>query len=123
MSMSICFGCFEENRCDVSISLILTLVFLSSKLKEKHKGNEVMPIYEYKCDKCSRQFEVVTMSMNEKANAVCPKCKSRKTSRMMSQFGRGKYASLSSGSSGVGSAPGSSGCSSCSSSNCSSCGH
>ena len=82
-----------------------------------------MPIYEYQCGKCKKQFEVVTMSMSEKANAVCPKCKSKKISRMMSKFGRGKYASLSSGSSGSTGASSSPGCSSCSSSNCSSCGH
>jgi len=82
-----------------------------------------MPIYEYQCGKCKKQFEVVTMSMSEKANAVCPKCKSKKISKMMSKFGRGKYALLGSGSSGRASAAGGSGCSSCSSSNCSSCGH
>ena len=58
-----------------------------------------MPIYEYQCQKCKKQFEVVTMSMSEKPNAVCPKCKSKKISKVMSKFGRGKYASLSSGSS------------------------
>jgi putative FmdB family regulatory protein len=82
-----------------------------------------MPIYEYKCNKCGKQFEVVTMSMNEKADAVCPKCKSKKTNRMMSNFGRGKYSSSRSGGSGSVNVPSSSGCSSCSSSNCSSCGH
>ena len=82
-----------------------------------------MPIYEYKCDKCKKKFEVVTVSMNEKANAVCPKCKSKKTSKMMSNFGRGKYSSLGSGGSGGASSSSGSGCGSCSSSNCSSCGH
>ncbi|MEI6609125.1 MAG: zinc ribbon domain-containing protein [Deltaproteobacteria bacterium] len=82
-----------------------------------------MPIYEYKCDKCKRKFEVVTMSMNEKANAVCPKCKSKNISKMMSSFGRGKYGSTSSGGNSGSSGSGSSSCGSCSSSNCSSCGH
>lgn len=82
-----------------------------------------MPIYEYKCNKCTNQFEMLTIGMSEKVVAVCPKCKSRKTSRMMSAFSRGKYASLSSGGSGSAGAGSSSGCSSCSSSNCSSCGH
>ena len=79
-----------------------------------------MPIYEYKCKKCGNQFEMLTFGMSEKADAVCPKCKSKKTSRMMSAFGRGKYASLAAGGAGAAS---SSGCGSCSSSNCSSCGH
>jgi len=82
-----------------------------------------MPIYEYKCDKCENEFEVVTLSMNEKAAANCPKCKSRKTRKMMSAFGRGKYAALSGGGSAGPSFSGGSGCSSCSSSSCSSCGH
>ncbi|MGV8058187.1 MAG: zinc ribbon domain-containing protein [Smithellaceae bacterium] len=79
-----------------------------------------MPIYEYRCDKCKKQFEVVTMSMSEKSDAVCPKCKSKKVSKMMSSFGYGKHSSSSSDSYSNSS---SSGCSSCSSSNCSSCGH
>ncbi len=37
-----------------------------------------MPIYEFECDKCKKQFEVVTLSLSEKPNAVCPKCKSKK---------------------------------------------
>ena len=82
-----------------------------------------MPIYEYQCAKCKKQFEVVTLSMSEKANAVCPKCKSKKTRKLISKVGRGKYASLGAESSSSASSSSSSGCSSCSSSNCSSCGH
>ncbi|MBN1474657.1 MAG: zinc ribbon domain-containing protein [Syntrophaceae bacterium] len=82
-----------------------------------------MPIYEFKCDKCKKQFEVLTMSMSEKPNAMCPKCKSKKTHKVISKVGRGKYSSLGKGgsSSAVSSSPSS--CSSCTSSNCSSCGH
>ncbi|PKN17278.1 MAG: FmdB family transcriptional regulator [Deltaproteobacteria bacterium HGW-Deltaproteobacteria-6] len=82
-----------------------------------------MPIYEYQCDKCKKQFEVVTLSLSEKPKAVCPKCKSKKTSKIISRVGKGKYGALRSGGSVSSSAPSSSGCSSCSSSNCSSCGH
>jgi len=82
-----------------------------------------MPIYEYQCDKCKKKFEVLTMSMSEKPNATCPKCKSKKTSKMMSKVSRGKYALKDSGSAAGTSSSSSSGCGSCSSSNCSSCGH
>lgn len=82
-----------------------------------------MPIYEFECDKCKKQFEVVTLSLSEKPNAVCPKCKSKKTRKLVSRVGKGKYGSLRSGGSLGTGAPSSSGCSSCSSTNCSSCGH
>lgn len=82
-----------------------------------------MPIYEFQCDKCKKQFEVVTLSMNEKPKASCPKCKSKKASKIVSKVGKGKYSGMRSGGSTSTSAPASSGCSSCSSSNCSSCGH
>ena len=84
-----------------------------------------MPIYEYQCDACKKEFEVLTLGLSDKGETACPKCKSKKTRKLMSAFGRGKYASLLKGGSdysGTGSS-GSSGCSSCSSSNCSSCGH
>jgi len=84
-----------------------------------------MPIYEYKCDACGKEFEVLTLGMKEEGDTTCPACHSPKTHRLMSRFGQGKYLSLlkggSSSSSGANSA-GSSSCSSCSSSNCSSCG-
>ncbi len=134
--MSICSGCFWGSRCNETkkqalgfihgiMSFCLTGIdfCLFNLYIERKKGSEVMPIYEYKCDKCSKKFEVVTMSMSEKVNAVCPKCKSKKASKMMSSFGRGKYGSNGSGSSGGASSGGSSSCGSCSSSNCSSCGH
>ncbi|OQC72533.1 MAG: Zinc ribbon domain protein [Deltaproteobacteria bacterium ADurb.Bin002] len=82
-----------------------------------------MPIYEFECDKCKKQFEVVTLSLSEKPKAVCPKCKSKKARKLVSKVGKGKYGSLRSGGSLDTGAPSSSGCSSCSSTNCSSCGH
>lgn len=59
------------------------------------------------------------MSMGEKVNTACPKCKSKKVSKMMSNFAYGKNSSSSAGS--YESSGG--GCSSCSSGSCSSCGH
>jgi putative FmdB family regulatory protein len=82
-----------------------------------------MPIYEFECDKCKKQFEILTMSMSEEPNAVCPKCKSKKTHKLIARVGRGKYASLGKGGSDSAGASSSSGCASCSSTSCSSCGH
>ncbi|MBN1664145.1 MAG: zinc ribbon domain-containing protein [Deltaproteobacteria bacterium] len=46
-----------------------------------------MPIYEYKCDKCKKVFEVLFISMNEVREVFCPECKSKKTHKLMSMFG------------------------------------
>jgi putative FmdB family regulatory protein len=35
-----------------------------------------MPTYEYECQKCSHQFELV-QSMNDAPKKTCPKCKGR----------------------------------------------
>ena len=43
-----------------------------------------MPIYEYKCNKCSHEYEALVMGS---ADAVeCPKCGSKKKERLMSCF-------------------------------------
>ena len=77
-----------------------------------------MPIYEYKCNACGKDFETLVMGSSK---PECPACDSRDLSRLMSACG---FISKSSGPSGdtqVKSA-GSSGCGSCSSSSCASCG-
>lgn len=101
---------------------VLTFAAIISRLNKKQQGCDVMPIYEFECDKCKKQFEVVTLSLSEKPNAVCPKCKSKKTHKLVSRVGKGKYGSLSSGGT-LSTVSSGSGCSSCSSTNCSSCGH
>jgi len=71
-----------------------------------------MPIYEYHCTECDHEFEKLVFRTSEEI--VCPKCDSRKVSRMMSACAfsvGGKFTSTASSS-----------CSSCSSSSCSSCG-
>lgn len=71
-----------------------------------------MPIYEYRCGRCEHEFEKLVF--NASAEIVCPKCQSKKVSRMMSAFAfssGGKFKSTASSS-----------CSGCSSSSCSSCG-
>lgn len=44
-----------------------------------------MPIYEYRCEKCNERFEEY-LSASDKPAPPCPKCKSRKTKRIMSQI-------------------------------------
>lgn len=44
-----------------------------------------MPIYEFKCEECGRQFEQVVFGA-EGDHVTCPACKSEKTTKMMSVF-------------------------------------
>jgi len=77
-----------------------------------------MPIYEYKCNACGKNFETLVMG-----NTIpgCPSCAGKDLSRLMSACG---FVSKSSGPSGETTAKsaGASSCRSCSSSSCSSCG-
>ena len=43
-----------------------------------------MPIYEYRCDKCEREFEV-EQRITEDPIRSCPSCRSRKVRRLISQ--------------------------------------
>ncbi|MDH3521030.1 MAG: zinc ribbon domain-containing protein [Myxococcales bacterium] len=43
-----------------------------------------MPIYEYACDKCQSEFEV-EQRINDAPVKTCPKCRSRKVKRLISQ--------------------------------------
>ena len=57
-----------------------------------------MPIYEYLCDKCEREFEV-EQRITEDPLRSCPHCRSRKVRRLISQTsfvlkGSGWYADL-----------------------------
>lgn len=71
-----------------------------------------MPIYEFRCARCDREFEKLVFNSSEKI--ACPGCKSKKVSRMMSAFAfssGGKFKSTASSS-----------CTGCSSTSCSTCG-
>lgn len=72
-----------------------------------------MPIYEYKCNKCNNEFEVIVFR-DEQPN--CPQCGAENPEKKMSSFGFSvgyKFKSSATGSGGS--------CASCGSSNCSSC--
>ncbi|MCP4720374.1 MAG: zinc ribbon domain-containing protein [Desulfobacteraceae bacterium] len=77
-----------------------------------------MPIYEYKCNACKKNFETLVMGSFK---PQCPGCDSQDLSRLMSTCG---FVSKSTGAGGapqVTTSAGSS-CGSCTSTNCSSCG-
>jgi len=38
--------------------------------------NESMPVYDYKCTRCGKRFEIVT-SVSRRDEATCPECGSR----------------------------------------------
>ena len=44
-----------------------------------------MPIYEYQCDKCEERFEEY-LTASTKPAPPCPKCKSRKVTRLLSSI-------------------------------------
>ena len=71
-----------------------------------------MPIFEYQCSQCEHEFEKLVLNTSEKIS--CPKCKSKKVSRVMSTF------AFSSGGKFKGTATSS--CGTCSSTSCSTCG-
>jgi putative FmdB family regulatory protein len=57
-----------------------------------------MPIYEYRCDKCEREFEAEQRITDDPLRS-CPHCRSRKVRRLISQTsfvlkGKGWYSDL-----------------------------
>ena len=75
-----------------------------------------MPIYEYKCEKCGREFEQLVLGSDK---PECPTCGDAKVCRQMSCCG---FVSKGSGGQTVSSSAGSS-CGSCSAGSCAGCGH
>jgi len=69
-----------------------------------------MPIYEYKCNKCGEDFEMLVFGNKP---VVCPKCTAEDITKKISSFGMSGVEKPFAGSS--------SGCSSCSKGSCSSC--
>lgn len=43
-----------------------------------------MPIYEYKCEDCEKEFEVFTFLKDEKP--ICPSCGSKEVKKKVSSF-------------------------------------
>lgn len=45
-----------------------------------------MPLYEYRCEACAQQFEVVQRVSDRAEDTSCPHCHARKATRLMSSF-------------------------------------
>jgi putative FmdB family regulatory protein len=45
-----------------------------------------MPLYEYRCQGCGEQFETVQPVNFKAEDTVCPHCKARNATRLMSSF-------------------------------------
>ncbi len=46
-----------------------------------------MPVYEYRCTACKKRFSVkMSVSELEKGKPKCPKCKSKKTEKLITGF-------------------------------------
>ncbi|MBI9076762.1 MAG: zinc ribbon domain-containing protein [Desulfatibacillum sp.] len=76
-----------------------------------------MPIYEFHCNKCDKNFEQLLMGSDKPA---CPKCSSEDVGRLLSACGfvsKGSSGQTETRSAGVASS-----CAGCSSTSCSSCG-
>ena len=76
-----------------------------------------MPIYEYCCKKCKLEFEYLVFGSDK---PVCPGCKSKNVSKMMSACG---FVSKGGGGETVRKSASASSCSGCSAGSCAGCGH
>ena len=45
-----------------------------------------MPIYEYRCKACGKEFETLVRNAGDEKELVCPKCGSKDVGRQLSVF-------------------------------------
>ena len=76
-----------------------------------------MPIYEYQCKQCGREFEQLVLGQE---CPTCPACESDNVCRLMSCCG---FVSKGAGGETVSASAGSSSCGGCSATSCAGCGH
>src|SRR5678809_914164 len=51
-----------------------------------HGGRITMPLYEYRCGRCEKQFDV-TQSVHARAeDTICPFCQAQEATRLLSSF-------------------------------------
>ena len=50
-----------------------------------HTAGSVMPIYEYRCRACNREFEAVILPKSDPT--ACPECQSTDLEKLLSSFG------------------------------------
>ena len=77
----------------------------------------LMPIYEYYCERCDDQFEILVFRSSDPVG--CPTCSTENVKRVLSVFGFKSGGDKGAASNRMGS--GASGCSGCAATNCSSC--
>ncbi|MDD2390625.1 MAG: zinc ribbon domain-containing protein [Desulfobacterales bacterium] len=76
-----------------------------------------MPIYEYHCDRCGKDFEFLVLGKDQ---AACPFCKNKTVSKLMSTCG---FVNKGRGGETLSSSAASSSCRGCTAGSCRSCGH
>lgn len=76
-----------------------------------------MPMYEYRCGRCQKDFEELVYGDEE---IFCPKCGSKKVRKLMSRCSH-RTGGRSGGQAESGASSGGSGCAGCSGGNCGSC--
>ncbi|THB70103.1 MAG: zinc ribbon domain-containing protein [Desulfovibrio sp.] len=75
-----------------------------------------MPIYEYRCEECGKEFEEIVFGDDP---VPCPSCNSANTNKLMSCC---RFKSEGGGSTSTSSSGSSSSCAGCSGGNCATCG-
>jgi putative FmdB family regulatory protein len=45
-----------------------------------------MPMYEYRCDECGREFEQLRRMSDADRDVICPECSSDHVRRLLSSF-------------------------------------
>lgn len=55
-----------------------------------------MPLFEYKCTKCSSRFEVLHKSINNIEKVECPECRSTEINKLLSSFSAAGFGKTSS---------------------------
>ena len=49
----------------------------------KASGDKIMPIYEYKCEKCGKTYELLRSISAEDKDIICPKCSAKKKAKKL----------------------------------------
>jgi putative FmdB family regulatory protein len=59
-----------------------------ARFMTRHGGSkeQAMPLYEYRCEGCGRQFEIVQAVSARAEDTSCPHCRATKATRLMSSF-------------------------------------
>ncbi|MCG8563680.1 MAG: zinc ribbon domain-containing protein [Desulfobacterales bacterium] len=78
-----------------------------------------MPIYEYTCKSCGKEFETLVMGSDKPA---CPGCESLELERLISKCGFVSKGFGPDGETTITASSSNSGCAGCSATNCGSCG-